>query len=587
MTFSSFRDTADEVFADNQNVASKIAAIMSGNKFKHNASQSRMESSIIETLEVARQNAAVAEQSWKGKVIEILKTDVFQRTTEDPENVLEHALSVAAQLAQQERESRLPKETVLIDTFCKRVREQLLLGVAVDSLAFQQLDIYVPEKPVRSFGRNRISDTARKLVSQDTQTNFGADQKVSDVFHIHRPHQAASSLLNLRNRHKQQESVDSRSASFPECHEQFHQHENRSLSVTKILTNNFLPTKLTGLPLARGSTPVFQHDTLESDIAGRHSASLSADSRLQPNQHMASMQPSFDQLTSDLSEDSHFTHHHNDQPALNCETSQASKQVGKVTSDMSTNKCILHDYLREVALNPKMKTQTRKLNSNISATTSSKLESRSHIPNTRMSNKIFDSKHQLHLFGKTKAIFSVTELDSISRWQNEQASHSIRTSQYKPIPIHAESIISSPSDCSKNIYQSFSSCRQRTLQDSTHGCGADLRLTLFPHSLEPRSPISSLIVGKGSTSKPKSRGYSSHGTGLTFDTLTFPPVNVVLNQNSPSSSKPQTPHSKPWSPIDVRSPSCPVSTKRSTGHQPHITGIALDDGSFFDNFDAP
>lgn len=162
---SSIRDAEmDDVLGGNKNVASKIAAIMTESKFKHNASQGQIESSIQETLQAACTIATSTEPAWKGKVIEILKADMFQRTAEDPEYVLQHALSVAAELAQKERQSRLPKENILIDAFCKRVREQLQLGQAVDFLAFDQSEIYVPDKPVRSFGRNRISDTAKKTI---------------------------------------------------------------------------------------------------------------------------------------------------------------------------------------------------------------------------------------------------------------------------------------------------------------------------------------------------------------------------------------------------------------------------------------
>mgnify|MGYP007019743554 FL=1 len=97
---------------------------MSENKFKYNASEQMIGSSIADVLEAARASEKV-EPSWKGKVIETLKTDVFQRTSEDPEHSLQHALAVAAELAQQERDSRLPKEKILIDTFCKRVRRLL------------------------------------------------------------------------------------------------------------------------------------------------------------------------------------------------------------------------------------------------------------------------------------------------------------------------------------------------------------------------------------------------------------------------------------------------------------------------------
>ena len=58
-----------DVFGENKNVASKIAAIMTESKFKHNASQGQMESSIQETLQAASKNAAGSEPAWKGKVI--------------------------------------------------------------------------------------------------------------------------------------------------------------------------------------------------------------------------------------------------------------------------------------------------------------------------------------------------------------------------------------------------------------------------------------------------------------------------------------------------------------------------------------
>jgi len=187
-----------------------------------------------------------------------LKADVFQRTAEDPENILQHALSVAADLAQQERLSRLPKEKILIDAFCKRVREQLQLGQAVDFLAFDQTEIYVPDKPVRSFGRNRISDTAKKIFAQDTQTKFGADEKVSHSFHSPRPQRAASTLLNPKNVPKRNGAVNSLKHPFLGSDQVHNMNWNPSLNVSKILSDEFMPAKLKekGLSLARVSTPV-------------------------------------------------------------------------------------------------------------------------------------------------------------------------------------------------------------------------------------------------------------------------------------------------------------------------------------------
>ncbi len=583
----------DEVLTDNRNVASRIAAIMSTNKFRHNSSQLQMESNISETLEVARQSSVSAEQSWKGKVVEILKTDVFQRTAENPENILEHALSVAAQLAQQERESRLPKEIALIDTFCKRVRKQLLLGEAVDSLAFNQLDIYVPEKPVRAFGRNRLSDTASKVIAQETQTKFGADQKVSDASpksQMIRPHQVSSSLLNIKNMQKQHIVVDPRKVGYFESNQQYHQHENRSLSVSKISTNDLLPTKFRALPLARVSTPVIQHDVLDSNLA----ASYEPDLNSQSDMHSVSRQSSLDQIKLDSNEESHiFTKsiHHHGHPALNIETRCANNSSYKIVPKLSEKKCILHEYLREAVRNPKLEIQTGKsLDSSISSRFSaSKFQSSSKALSANISNKISDKNNQLYLQGESKTTHSVTEFGAISRWQNMQASHSIRTSQYRPILMKPESITPFSDDYAKHKHRSFTTyCNSTTLQDPKHAFVAELRLTLSPHSLEHHKSNSFSNVGKSSSCKPKSRGYSSHGTpGLAFDSLAFPPVNVVLNQNSPSSSKPQTPHLKPWSPSDFMSPSRPASVKKSAGYQPHITGIALDDGDSINDFELP
>jgi len=86
------RDATVDAFSESKNVASKIAAIMSENKFKYNASEQMIGTSIADVLEAARASEKV-EPSWKGKVIEILKTVVFQRTSEDPEHSLQHALA--------------------------------------------------------------------------------------------------------------------------------------------------------------------------------------------------------------------------------------------------------------------------------------------------------------------------------------------------------------------------------------------------------------------------------------------------------------------------------------------------------------
>ena len=567
---------------------------MSGNKFKQNASQLQMESSISETLEVARQQSASVEPAWKGKVIEILKTDVFQRTAEDPENILQHALSVAAELAQKERESRLPKEKILIDTFCKRVREQLLLGEAVDCLAFDQMDMYVPEKPVRSFGRNRISDTANKLIAQDTQTKFGADQKVSNTFRSHRPQQAASTLLSLRNRHKQHVAVDSRKGSFANIKQQCSQNSNRSLSVSKILTNDFMPTQLKGLSLARVSTPVIQLDPIDADLNGSYFASSSSNIKLQPDMIVSPKQLPFHRLASDLNQESHYspriTH---DDSTLSRETRFVGKQSSKPEMELTDKKCILHDYLCQIAQNSEMKTKSKKSFDSSNTSRASLFTSSCDALSSNASNRISDDKQALFLNGQSKATHSVTELGSISRLQNLQASESIRTSQYRPMHMKTQPMTPILDSCLKHSLHSFAIPRQvPTLQDPKHTFATEVRLTQSmstwsSHTLNPHSPTT---ASKVSNSKPKSRGYSSHGTpGLAFDAFDFHPLNVVLNQNSPSSSKPQTPHSKPWSPNDSTSPSRASSVMRKIGCQPHVsvTGIALDDGDFFNDVEAP
>jgi hypothetical protein len=568
----------EDIFAENKNVASKIAEIMSGNKYKYNASQLQMESSISETLEAARQNAASIEPSWKDKVVDILKTDVFQRTKEDPENVLQHALSVAAELAQKERDSRIPKERILIDTFCKRVREQLLLGEAVDSLAFNQLNIYVPEKPVRSFGRHCLSDTAKKLFAQDTQTKFGADEKQSDAFRMLRPQRVASTLLTLKNRHKQYGKGISQKGSFPASDEDLNRNRNQSLSVTKILNDDF-PTKLKSLSLARVSTPVVQEkNSVRKEIAGLRSVSTTQDMELQQSAISVSRELSVaNSLIDEQGEDSNLWFCRDDHgfsdPNLNITKRSDAERHAKVDLNIGNEKSALFDYLCNVTQTVATQCETNKLHhfrgSHHANFTKFEAKPQQFLSKSVSSNMPNTQKKELFLTGRAKVTHSVTELGNICQWQNQQAKHSMKTSQYRPIIFNSET------------QQVF------TLTESQFLHGTRLQvpqsMAIFPHSLtshSPRIPIAQRANDRKTTSKPKSREYSSHGVlEHAFEETSFPALNEVLNQNSPSSSKPQTPNKMPWSPNDSRPPSRSTSMSRGTGIQPHITGIAFDDES--------
>ena len=577
----------DEIFAENKNVASKIAAIMTEkNKFKHNASQGQIESSIQETLQAASKTAASSEPAWKGKVIEILKADVFQRTAEDPENILQHALSVAADLAQQERLSRLPKEKILIDAFCKRVREQLQLGQAVDFLAFDQTEIYVPDKPVRSFGRNRISDTAKKILAQDTQTKFGADEKVSHSFHSPRPQRAASTLLNPKNVPKRNGAVNLLKHPFLGSDQVHNMNWNPSLNVSKILSDEFMPAKLKekGLSLARVSTPVADGcHSLDNDSDSKTSVVPAQDMSLQQDDRDGNRQLPLETLKLD-SQNHEF------------------RQENHIQRNPILKSSSLFEYMCNMTQqSPKTQFETKKslhLNRKIDLRPSfSKIESGTTVEQPMLGKVQSDTrKTELRLSGEAKITHSVTELSAISRYQVMQAKNLIQTSQYRPIHVKSHSQIPSPDDSWKLGRQSLGTyCYQVTASlDAVHLQAnkkiiSTKSIALFPHSLPQHSPRASTIIRKGSASKPKSREYSSHGiSDFALDAVSFPHLNVV---NSPSSSKPHTPHTlqvKPWSPKDPSrpSPALNLSMMRGSEFQPHITGIALDDGILFSDIQA-
>ena len=445
-----------DAFSESKNVASKIAAIMSENKFKYNASEQMIGSSIADVLEAARASEKV-EPSWKGKVIEILKTDVFQRTSEDPEHSLQHALAVAAELAQQERDSRLPKEKILIDTFCKRVREKLLVGEAVDSLAFDQLDIYVPDKPVRSFGRNRISDTAKKLFAQDTQTKFGADEKICGGSQMQRPQRTAHALSSLKNRHVMGAAVKAPKQVFSKS-DLKHIH---SLSVTKISVDSaqahFTQTKLekTGSPLARVPTPVFfSRHLLDKDDDDAHSIGEArhTHSRNDTRQRPASSdRPSPEVIFSDLHEAAgnhqpsnyftrreanhhqsyDFSRHSNERSAAGSSLESRHWDDGAADDivEHGGRKYILFDYLNEVAQSsPDLKKADA-----ASGAILSKSKSPANIGHQQGGSKGSSSKmcaaseSDLRLSGQVKATHSVSELGVLHRSQILQVRQSVRS----------------------------------------------------------------------------------------------------------------------------------------------------------------
>jgi len=596
---SSSRDVTEDAFAENKNVASKIAAIMSENKFKFNASEQLMGTNISEVLEAARLSAARVEPAWKGKVIEILKADVFQRTSEDPEHNLQHALTMAADLAQQERESRLPKQQILIDTFCKRVREKLQIGEAIDSLTFDQMEIYVPDKPVRSFGRNRISDTAKKLFAQDTQTKLGADEKTTAAgdFQMFRPQRAASTLLNLKKRPARDAIVHSQKA---DSSKSFQRH-NHSLSVTKILVDsgqaNFMQTKL-GLPLARVSTPVLKpintpckdYDGLQSfeSFGETRHTNLHTDARVVFNNRLSP------EIQHRLSPEIQHSHHSSRQshnqiaPRSTHESRHDEERVAKNDAELCSRKHILFDYLSEVTQNSP---DLRKVDS-ISGAPFSKFKSSTNLGqhgfNKDLSSKISGAtERELHLSGQVMTTYSVTELGHIHRSQILQARDSVRSLQYRPIVVRIQAPHERVPSPVKQNCQSFVALQHPFTLRETPNFGTELQLTQdmtwVPSSLQP-APKSPIVVGKG-PSKPKSRGYSSYDTQESFEILTLPPLNVVLNQNSPTSSKPQTPQQiKPWTPPHESRPLSRNTTSRVAARgnefQRHITGIAIDDDSF-------
>ncbi len=563
---------------------------MSGNKYKHNASQLQMESSISETLEAARQkDTASVEPAWKEKVVEILKKDVFQRTKEDPDNVLQHALSVAAELAQKERDSRIPKEKILIDTFCKRVREKLLLGEAIESLAFNQLDIYVPDKPVRSFGRNRISDTAKKMFSQDAKTAFGADEKKPDAFQMLRPRGAESTLLNLKIKHKSERTSTSQRSSLPYFHAngQDHNHDlhNRSLNVTKILPDDFKPADLRCFPSARVSTPVVQEQILVRKEIGSHQSSgplfmtLQHDDLTAPS---ALLMPNSELDLENQKSNWSLSSHNHDQsyPETSSTLKTDIEKHANVDVGLTHEKSALFDYLCEVAQNPTKQSHRKNRTdqacfSKFEANTQQALTKSASrkIPNT--------TKTELHLTGQAKMTHSVTELSSFYQWQMLQATDSIRNSQYRPIPVNPKSPLQSADSyrkCNRQII--VTTPGQQLPELPSTKLKQSQSIEFFSHSLTSHLPRTPSAAGRGSTSKPKSRGYSSHGTmEFVFETASCPVLNEVLTQNSPSSSKPQTPQKILRSPNDSRPPSRNAATMRGIGIQPHITGIAFDDES--------
>jgi hypothetical protein len=590
----------DEIFGENKNVASKIAAIMTENKFKHNASQGQIESSIQETLQAACKTAASSEPAWKGKVIEILKADVFQRTAEDPENILQHALSVAADLAQKERQSRLPKEKILIDAFCKRVREQMQLGQAVDFLAFDQTEIYVPD-PVRSFGRNRISDTAKKIFAQDTQTKFGADEKVSHSFRAPRPQRAASTLLNPKNVPKRNGAVNSLKHPILSSDQIHNINWNPSLNVSKILSDDFIPAKLKqkGLSLARVSTPVaVGYHSLDNDSDSEKSEVPTQDMSLQQDDRDRSRQLPLETLKSD-SQNHEFRQecHIQRSPILEFDPKVGNRPV----KEIDRQKGSLFEYMCNMTQqSSKAQFETKKaLQSNRKSDlrpSFSKIESGTTVEKRMPGRVKSDARNtELRLSGEAKITHSVTELSAISRYQVMQAKNLIQTSQYRPIHVK-NSPIPSPDDSWKLGRQSLGTyCYEVTSSLDAIHLQANRKnhstksMALFPHSLSLHSPRASTIIRKGSPSKPKSREYSSHGiSDFALDDVSFPHLNVV---NSPSSSKPHTPHTlqvKPWSPKDPSrpSPALNVSIMRGSEFQPHITGIALDDGILFKDIQA-
>lgn len=582
--FASSRNTTGNVFAENKNVASLIAVIMSGNKYKHNASQLQMESSISETLEAARQkDTASVEPAWKEKVVEILKKDVFQRTKEDPDNVLQHALSVAAELAQKERDSRIPKEKILIDTFCKRVREKLLLGEAVESLAFNQLDIYVPDKPVRSFGRNRISDTAKKMFSQDAKTAFGADEKKPDAFQMLRPRGAESTLLNLKIKHKSDRTSTSQRSSLPYFHAngQDHNHDlhNRSLNVTKILPpDDFKPADLRCFPSARVSTPVVQEQNLVRKEIGSHQSSETSFMTLQ-HDDLTLIQNSELDLENQKSEWSLSNHNHDQSyPETNSRLETDIEKHANVDFGLTHRKSALFDYLCEVAQNPTKQSHHTKRTDQACF---SKFEANTQKSLTKSASRKIPNatKTELHLTGQAKMTHSVTELGSFYQWQMLQAKDSIRNSQYRPIPVNPKSPLQSADSYRKYNRQMIVTTPGQQLPElPSTKLKQSQSIEFFSHSLTSHLPRTPSAAGRGSTSQPKSRGYSSHGTmEFVFETASV--LNEVLTQNSPSSSKPQTPQKILRSPNGSRPPSRNAPTMRGVGIQPHITGIAFDDES--------
>ncbi len=550
-----------------------------------------MESSISETLEAARQkDTASVEPAWKEKVVEILKKDLFQRTKEDPDDVLQHALSVAAELAQKERDSRIPKEKILIDTFCKRVREKLLLGEAVESLAFNQLDIYVPDKPVRSFGRNRISDTARKIFSQDAKTAFGADEKKPGAVQILRPRGAENTLLNLKIKHKSERTSTSKRSSLPNFRPngQDHNHDlhNRSLNVTKILPpDDFKPADLRYFPSARVSTPVVREQILIREEIGSHQSSGTPFMTLQHDDLTAPavllVQNSEFDLENQKSNWSLCSHNQDQShPEISRRLKIDIEKHAQVDAGLITHeKSELFDYLCEVAQNPTKESHHNKTAqacfSNFEASTQQTMTKSAFrkIPKT--------TKTELHLTGQAKMTHSVTELGSFYQWQMLQATDSIRNSQYRPIPVNSKSPLQSADSYRKYNRQMIATTPGQQLPElPSTKLKQSQSIEFLSHTLTSHLPRTPSAAGRGSTSIPKSRGYSSHGTmEFVFGIASCPVLNEVLTQNSPSSSKPQTPQKILRSPNDSRPPSRNAPAMRGIGKQPHITGIAFDDES--------